>query len=256
MSDTNKEYIPNGSFEFNGEPSYKYWRMTYPAFVGFSAEAPENGGSWSLAVSSERVFMPIVGAKNGETYRLTALVKRVEHGSPGISLGIGPTFPPKGSGGGMSTSSPNWTWLKTQATVKLEPGDTLWAILSSSASEFGIGLFDRVSLERVEPLPKDSTISTSFYLGHHSYGNGWTEPAPEIGWDSLYARIVYPRLPLMVGFEAIVWTRILIDYDGNVDTIDTHVALAPSVQNVSSESFVEAVKTALRSTKWRIRGHQ
>jgi hypothetical protein len=253
MSDVGVEIISNGTFEANGEPTYKGWRVSYPAFVGFSAETPKEGGRWSLGISAGRVFMPISHAHSGETYRFSAWVKSVQGGAyPTVFMTSGPQFPGTRSYGGKSTNCYNWSKLTIEAKVNLNPGDSLWVELDAGSGG-DAALFDNVSLQRIDSLTEKTPSLAIEPMASRAYGQAWMNPSPAIGWDSLYRRIAYPSRPLRGGLDAVVWTRIIFRWDGQIDSIQTAASVDPASKGERlKDEFSIAVKEAFRSTPWSV----
>ena len=90
-------------------------------------------------------------------------------------------------------------------------------------------LFFIIGLALVYPVFGQVTGSDPHYL------------TPEIGWDSLQAKIEYPELARRAGLEGTVDAVVYINASGIVDSI--------RIQS-TAEIFVQPVEQALRSTKW------
>ena len=154
-----EELIRDGSFERDGLPTLKGWRITNPAVTTLVREAAPGGGEWSLALEADwapttgYVTMPIPGVRDGDVLQLSAFVRAVDaEGGGSIALSVGPSYGlTLNRAKWASASSTSWTRLSVQDTVSLAPGDTVWAALSSFHTEITRrqGRFDLVSLRRL-----------------------------------------------------------------------------------------------------------
>jgi len=154
-----QELILNGSFERDGEPTLKGWRITNPRVTTLVREPAPRGGVWSLALEADwapttgYVTMPILGVRDGDVLRLSASVRAVDaEGGGSIALSVGPSYGLRlNRAKWADASSTSWTRLSVQDTVRLAPGDTVWVALSSFHTEITRrqGRFDLVSLRRI-----------------------------------------------------------------------------------------------------------
>jgi hypothetical protein len=157
-----EELILDGSFERDGEPTLKGWRITNPSVTTLIREPAPGGGEWSLALEADwapttgYVTMPIPGVRDGDVLRLSAFVRAVDaEGGGSIALSVGPSYGLRLNRAKWSyASSTSWTRLSVQDTVLLAPGDTVWVALSSFHTEITRrqGRFDLVSLRRIRSV--------------------------------------------------------------------------------------------------------
>ena len=147
------------SFERDGEPTLKGWRVGNPKLATLVRQPAPGGGSWSLrlvadwAPTTGYITMPILGIRDGDVVRLSAYVRAVNSEGGGlIGLSVGP------SGGLLGnrvkrayTTSTSWALLTVQDTISLAHGDTVWVSLSSFHTEVvpREGHFDLVTLIRL-----------------------------------------------------------------------------------------------------------
>jgi TonB family protein len=92
-------------------------------------------------------------------------------------------------------------------------------------------LFFIVGLALVYPVFGQVTISNPHEL------------TPEIGWDSLLAKIEYPELAKRALLEGKVDAAVNVDSSGNVLSID--------ILHCDADIFKEPVVKAFKSTKWK-----
>ena len=78
-----EELILDGSFERNGEPTLKGWRITNPSVTTLVRDPAPGGGDWSLALEADwapttgYITRPILGVHDGDVLRLSAFVRAV-----------------------------------------------------------------------------------------------------------------------------------------------------------------------------------
>lgn len=148
------------SFERDGEPTLKGWRVVNPSVTTLVRQAAPGGGSWSLGLEADwapttgYVTMPIPGIRDGDVLRLSAYVRAVDaEGGGSIGLSVGPNYGLLGNRMKQAyATSTSWTLLTVQDTVSVAPGDTVWVSLSSFNTEITRreGRFDLVVLSRLQ----------------------------------------------------------------------------------------------------------
>ena len=151
----------NGSFERAGEPTLDGW-IVFP-----SAEAIEivpspapGGGKYSLKMTSgglvappKRVTAGVCEAREGEVYRLSAYIRGTGRSGPGgrIGLSVGPDL--ESNGKKVANYDTVWTLVSLVDTIGADSQDSVrvWLLnLPGGCTQFGAGLFDLVTLERLE----------------------------------------------------------------------------------------------------------
>jgi hypothetical protein len=99
-------------------------------------------------------------------------------------------------------------------------------------------------IERVHMRPFDLLI-TGLAVVYPVFGQVTTsnshELTPEIGWDTLEARIEYPDLARRAELQGDVYAVVYISPSGAVDSV--HI-------QSNAEIFLDSVNNAIRSTKW------
>ncbi|GAB4337097.1 MAG: hypothetical protein Kow0037_19400 [Calditrichia bacterium] len=152
------DYLLNVSFEKDHTPTLAGWRFGNPQLAKLVNDAPPKGGNWSLqltadwAPTSGFVYRPITNVKSGDIVRLSAFVRATKKfGGKGIiMLNVGPNYYTNNSKSSFSSDTV-WNQIFVIDTLKLEPGDTLWVILSATNTEIVPfqQLFDLVQLEKI-----------------------------------------------------------------------------------------------------------
>ncbi len=86
------------------------------------------------------------------------------------------------------------------------------------------------------------------------------KPTPNIGWDSLQNRVIFPELLHRAGLEGTAWTLLKFDSSGFVDSIQTRCTfdcyagqvLPPEHFETAARLFSQSVREAFAGTKWRV----
>lgn len=149
--------LMNESFETN-DISTLQWRFGNKELAQLINEAPNEGGSWSLQLTSDGapttgfIYKSVPNVNSGDIIKLSAFV-RVVGNFPGkgiITLSVGPNYYSKRSKSSYSSDTV-WNQIAVIDTLKLEVNDTLWVILSSPITDFVPyqQLFDMVKLEKI-----------------------------------------------------------------------------------------------------------
>ncbi len=157
-----RNLIANGSFENDDKPALDGWEFaeSYSAVV-VPLPAP-GGGEYSLRVRggtigpAGRVSLPVCGARAGEIFQLTAWVRGLGGSNAGgwIGLSAGRELMP----GHKSVSFRDTSWVQVSLvdTIGQDSPDSLRVWLggfrySCVDPAKGDGLFDLITLERVDP---------------------------------------------------------------------------------------------------------
>ena len=150
-------FILNESFETNNISTLQ-WRFGNQKLAQLINEAPTDGGSWSLQLTSDWapttgfIYKPISNVNSGDIIKLSAFVRGSGnfHGKGIITLSVGPNYYSSRSKSSYSSDTV-WNQISIIDTIKLEVNDTVWVILSSPITEIVQyqQLFDMVKLEKV-----------------------------------------------------------------------------------------------------------
>lgn len=147
----------NGSFEVGNIPTLEGWRLGNPQLAQLVPQAPPNGGSWSLRLTSDGAptsgfaYAPLTGLNSGDVVRLSAYIRAVGPSGGGIlQLVVGPQYYSSHRKARSGTDT-LWQQVSVTDTLALASGDTVWVVLSSFPTEIVpySGLFDLVQYERV-----------------------------------------------------------------------------------------------------------
>ncbi len=146
--------IMNSSFEFNGQPSLKYWYVRDSSKIGFSNDTPLGGGKWSIFIHAEwygpfpnspSYFVPLSLGRHILKFSVYGKSKSIQ-GSAYLILQ---------KGGDSSIIAKHlikdrdWTKYSTIDTLNISEGDSLFVVLYGGGTEMvdGITYFDLVELE-------------------------------------------------------------------------------------------------------------
>jgi len=150
--------IPNGSFERNGQATLDTWQVSNSSLTSLTPEAAPGGGKWSLRLQSDGapstgvVKFQVPGLKDGDSVRLSAYVRATDEKGGGlVGLEVTSLDGRSRHKSFASTADTQWTQVGVTDTLALEPGDSVWVVLSSPPTELAAraGLFDLVTLERL-----------------------------------------------------------------------------------------------------------
>ena len=150
--------IPNGSFERNGQATLDTWQVSNSSLTSLTPEAAPGGGKWSLRLQSDGapstgvVKFQVPGLKDGDSVRLSAYVRATDEKGGGlVGLEVTSLDGRSRHKSFASTADTQWTQVGVTDTLALEPGDSVWVVLSSPLTELAAraGLFDLVTLERL-----------------------------------------------------------------------------------------------------------
>lgn len=156
---TNRNLLPNGSFEVNNKPSLDGWRFGNQQLVELVNQSAPNGGNWSLQLTSDWaptsgfVYTPVTSVKSGDIVTLSAFVRSTgQFGGGGIIMLVAGQNIYSEHRRSILASDAVWSKISVTDTLELATNDTLWVVLSSRHTErvpFQ-GLFDLVKLEKME----------------------------------------------------------------------------------------------------------
>ncbi len=148
----------NESFETDHTPTLVGWRFGNPQLAQLVNDAPPGGGNWSLQLTADWaptlgfIYRPVTDVRSGDIVKLTVFVRAsTEFGGKGIiALTVGPNHYANNSKSSFSSVTV-WNQISVIDTLKLEPDDTLWVILSSPPTEIVPfqQMFDLVQLEKI-----------------------------------------------------------------------------------------------------------
>jgi hypothetical protein len=150
---TEDNLLSNSSFEINNNPTLEGWQSGNQQLAELVHDAPPNGGSWSLQLTSDGaptsgyVYTPVINLKSGDIVRLSAFVRtNSKSGGKGI-IYLSYNNHTKSA----SSSDTLWKKISVTDTLTLTQRDTLWVTLSSPITERTPfqQLFDLVELRKI-----------------------------------------------------------------------------------------------------------
>lgn len=152
--DRRNHLIQNPSFELNGQPSDRGWKLS-TALRSFKRDVPPGGGTWSLSLIAgsgpeEGVAEATFPEPKGEgNYKLTAWMKTLDGWHGTIALGVR-SHGEDSYRKWIIENSPEWKLLTLEDSLNLGPHDSVVVRLSAGFTEVVRGevLFDLVQLER------------------------------------------------------------------------------------------------------------
>jgi hypothetical protein len=151
--------IQNGSFERDGEPTLAFWRFGDDNLAMPMNEATPGEGDWSLRLDADWApttgfaYVSVPNVRTGDRLELSGFVRALSpEGGGAIVLVIGESLSSRvAKRAGQTTSRTTWTQLRLTETVSLEPGDSVWVVLTSVPTEVVArsALFDGIELVRI-----------------------------------------------------------------------------------------------------------
>ena len=194
ITGSDRNLLPNGSFESGGRPTLEGWRVNNGALTSLVAEPAPGGGNWSLeleadwAPTSGYITAPIPDLRNGDVLQLSAYLRALStDGGGAIGIAVGKSYELAQHFKHVESTDTSWTQVSLQDTVSIAEGDTVWVVLSSFHTESvrREGLFDRVVLLR---------LSGTTDAGGPSRQVLWlSPPAPNPARGEALFRFVLPR---------------------------------------------------------------
>lgn len=148
--------LSNSSFEINGIPSLQGWFVSDTSAVHFSADAPQDGGSWSISIapawvpSVYSISTTTAASEGNHRYELSLCAKKqFDGGWAQLILYRQDTCYVRKT---VRISDSTWTSYTSLDTLFANEGDSLIVVLTGAAGEvaFGETFFDLVRLEKLD----------------------------------------------------------------------------------------------------------
>jgi len=155
--------IKNSSFEFNNNPSLEYWddTLTDSSYIGFSKDAPVDGGNYSVRLKNEWTFPGtiayyIIPPTGTHSYHLSAFGKVVPSTPGSIAGGIMALFHVSSGNsnleGFVRFTDTTWTNSSLIDTLTTTVSDTLIIRLQGNIDQWSNGniLFDLCTFVKLD----------------------------------------------------------------------------------------------------------